>query len=329
MLFRSIPLTPIVNNDQPLQNFGELTNGLQPVSNDFISPTVDYSTPAVGEMQINSDVTTEQINKSIFPTADSLLKPNEEKIQSNINLDDEVKPADEGKFFFAPIEEEEDKNMEKPLATNPFEFNVSSDFQPTLNSNFQDQPELNVSLDTVSQFSDPQVINHPIQTENPVNQFGLPLQNNNTQSVYTPVVESLQAVPSVQQPTTYANYNTEPVQTYTTFEQPKVQNYSFNYTPENNIEPLPQPVIPHQPTVQPMVYQFNQPAMQQSTYTQPAMAAPNQIAQPIPQSNEKNINNALEAIKECVGKIKNLGFNVNTEDFDFENIYQIMFRIEK
>ena len=23
------------------------------------------------------------------------------------------------------------------------------------------------------------------------------------------------------------------------------------------------------------------------------------------------------------------GFNVNTEDFDFENMYQIMFRIEK
>ena len=38
---------------------------------------------------------------------------------------------------------------------------------------------------------------------------------------------------------------------------------------------------------------------------------------------------AYDAIKECVQKIKALGFNVNTEDFDFENMYQIMFRIEK
>jgi hypothetical protein len=38
---------------------------------------------------------------------------------------------------------------------------------------------------------------------------------------------------------------------------------------------------------------------------------------------------AYAAIKECVQKIQALGFNVNTEDFDFENMYQIMFRIEK
>ena len=45
--------------------------------------------------------------------------------------------------------------------------------------------------------------------------------------------------------------------------------------------------------------------------------------------SNKNMNLAMDAIKECVNKIKSLGFNVNTEDFDFENMYQIMFRIEK
>lgn len=44
---------------------------------------------------------------------------------------------------------------------------------------------------------------------------------------------------------------------------------------------------------------------------------------------EKDINTAMLAIKECESKLKRLGFNVNTEDFDFENMYQIMFRIEK
>ena len=75
----------------------------------------------------------------------------------------------------------------------------------------------------------------------------------------------------------------------------------------------PQQVVPTQTMIPPA----DQNNMNMASFMNQSMMMQPQMAQPT-----KNINMAYAAIKECVQKIQALGFNVNTEDFDFENMYQ-------
>lgn len=206
-------------------------------------------------------------NFNIFPTDAPVLKQTDAPRNSVIDEPDDLQP---GKFFNLPIEEEEDKNEEIKLASNPFEFNVNGDIS-NMTLNTEGQPKLK-TLDDISQFQEP--VNNTMPSmmnqnntyftpsNNPVNQFGLPVQ----------------------------------------------ENYNYN----GNMQ-----VTPTQTTIPPMESNPNM-----ASYMGNTMMS-NQLP------SNKNMNLAMDAIKECVNKIKQLGFNVNTEDFDFENMYQIMFRIEK
>lgn len=214
-------------------------------------------------------------NIDILPTDGPILRPTQPPRNSNIELEPELQP---GKFFNLPIEEEIDKNQEVPLESNPFEFNVNGD-PSNMTLNTEGQPRLK-TLDEVSQFQEPSydqsfnqmpsMMNQQNSfinpNNNPVNQFGLPVQEN--------------------------------------------YNNGFNYN--SNMQ-----VMPNQTQIPPMETQQNMASFMGNTMMS------NQLP------SNKNMNLAMDAIKECVNKIKSLGFNVNTEDFDFENMYQIMFRIEK
>ena len=214
-------------------------------------------------------------NIDILPTDGPILRPTQPPRNSNIELEPELQP---GKFFNLPIEEEVDKNQEVPLESNPFEFNVNGD-PSNMTLNTEGQPRLK-TLDEVSQFQEPSydqsfnqmpsMMNQQNSfinpNNNPVNQFGLPVQEN--------------------------------------------YNNGFNYN--SNMQ-----VMPNQTQIPPMETQQNMASFMGNTMMS------NQLP------SNKNMNLAMDAIKECVNKIKSLGFNVNTEDFDFENMYQIMFRIEK
>ena len=214
-------------------------------------------------------------NIDILPTDGPILRPTQPPRNSNVELEPELQP---GKFFNLPIEEEVDKNQEVPLESNPFEFNVNGD-PSNMTLNTEGQPRLK-TLDEVSQFQEPSydqsfnqmpsMMNQQNSfinpNNNPVNQFGLPIQEN--------------------------------------------YNNGFNYN--SNMQ-----VMPNQTQIPPMETQQNMASFMGNTMMS------NQLP------SNKNMNLAMDAIKECVNKIKSLGFNVNTEDFDFENMYQIMFRIEK
>ena len=214
-------------------------------------------------------------NIDILPTDGPILRPTQPPRNSNVELEPELQP---GKFFNLPIEEEVDKNQEVPLESNPFEFNVNGD-PSNMTLNTEGQPRLK-TLDEVSQFQEPSydqsfnqmpsMMNQQNSfinpNNNPVNQFGLPIQEN--------------------------------------------YNNGFNYN--SNMQ-----VMPNQTHIPPMETQQNMASFMGNTMMS------NQLP------SNKNMNLAMDAIKECVNKIKSLGFNVNTEDFDFENMYQIMFRIEK
>ena len=244
----AVDINSIINNDN---------------NDGFVSPSNN-----VNNFDMNGNI-------DILPTDGPILRPTQPPRNSNVELEPELQP---GKFFNLPIEEEVDKNQEVPLESNPFEFNVNGD-PSNMTLNTEGQPKLK-TLDEVSQFQEPtydqsfnqmpSMMNQQNSfinpNNNPVNQFGLPIQEN--------------------------------------------YNNGFNYN--SNMQ-----VMPNQTQIPPMETQQNMASFMGNTMMS------NQLP------SNKNMNLAMDAIKECVNKIKSLGFNVNTEDFDFENMYQIMFRIEK
>ena len=244
----AVDINSIINNDN---------------NDGFVSPSNN-----VNNFDMNGNI-------DILPTDGPILRPTQPPRNSNVELEPELQP---GKFFNLPIEEEIDKNQEVPLESNPFEFNVNGD-PSNMTLNTEGQPKLK-TLDEVSQFQEPtydqsfnqmpSMMNQQNSfinpNNNPVNQFGLPIQEN--------------------------------------------YNNGFNYN--SNMQ-----VMPNQTQIPPMETQQNMASFMGNTMMS------NQLP------SNKNMNLAMDAIKECVNKIKSLGFNVNTEDFDFENMYQIMFRIEK
>ena len=244
----AVDINSIINNDN---------------NDGFVSPSNN-----VNNFDMNGNI-------DILPTDGPILRPTQPPRNSNVELEPELQP---GKFINLPIEEEIDKNQEVPLESNPFEFNVNGD-PSNMTLNTEGQPKLK-TLDEVSQFQEPtydqsfnqmpSMMNQQNSfinpNNNPVNQFGLPIQEN--------------------------------------------YNNGFNYN--SNMQ-----VMPNQTQIPPMETQQNMASFMGNTMMS------NQLP------SNKNMNLAMDAIKECVNKIKSLGFNVNTEDFDFENMYQIMFRIEK
>ena len=54
-----------------------------------------------------------------------------------------------------------------------------------------------------------------------------------------------------------------------------------------------------------------------------------EIEQNTPINEGKNIKNAINSAREEARKIENMGFNVDTEEFDFEDMYQIIIKIKK
>ena len=285
----------IEKNAVDISNFGSVG---------FNEPNNNYGMMNNNDSVYNIDQ--ELNNVEIFPTDVPILRPagNEQTVKV-IEEEEEMKP---GKFFSLPLEDEEDKNVEAQLESNPFEFNVPNNMENMMSLNLEGQPVLK-TLDDVSQFKEEpapvnQFFNSSLMNDNsnqfnsmnninnPVNQFGLPIQE--------------QFAPNMaQQPNSMM--------------QPQTNMYG----PTMGYDFGQQQIMPTQ-TMIPPVEQAN-PNM--ASYMNQSMMMQHPMMMQQPQT--KNINMAYDAIKECVQKIKALGFNVNTEDFDFENMYQIMFRIEK
>ncbi len=49
----------------------------------------------------------------------------------------------------------------------------------------------------------------------------------------------------------------------------------------------------------------------------------------VPETNTGNINEALAVVRECASKLEQMGYVVDTDEFDFSDMYQVIFKIEK
>ncbi|MBQ2409448.1 MAG: ParB/RepB/Spo0J family partition protein [Bacilli bacterium] len=309
-----IPLS--ANNlgiEEPLVNMPSYDNSINPGFMDIDKiekQAVDISNFGQSNMSAPSFTNDEPVynidqelnNVEIFPTDVPILRPSAS--EGNVQDFEEKKEIQPGKFFSLPVEDEVDKNKELELETNPFEFNVPNNSENMMTLNLEGQPQLK-TLDEVSQFKEDPVSNNQFFTSSLMNEQNNMMNsmnnaNNPVNQFGLPVQEAF--APQMPQ---------QPVQ-----QQPSIpmQNPSMGYGF------APQQVVPTQ-TMIPPAEQNN---MNMASYMNQSMMMQPQMAQPT-----KNINMAYAAIKECVQKIQALGFNVNTEDFDFENMYQIMFRIEK
>ncbi len=144
------------------------------------------------------------------------------------------------------------------------------------------------------------------------------------------------------QPTMDSNvnmgFNTE-VTPQPTVETPSVEPQMVNNMDVNN-------QVNPQPSVQPNFNAFNtfqQPVMNQNANTfNPTIQEPTTLSdfemnnQPIPnmqvETKEqvvKNINDAIASIRNNINSLMSMGYNIDSEEIDFEDHYQINIRIEK
>lgn len=136
----------------------------------------------------------------------------------------------------------------------------------------------------------------------------------------TPTVATMEAPTSVvEQPTIPVNNFVTNFDTNTTVEKP---------TP---IIPVnPEPLI-QTPITEPMSNQTisvpNYNELESTMYGQPTSP----IAPSIPEipTAQNNMKQAIDLIRECAAKIEALGFEIETEEYDFEDMYQAIFKINK
>ncbi len=89
-----------------------------------------------------------------------------------------------------------------------------------------------------------------------------------------------------------------------------------NITPETNTAPVE--------NVTPMV----EPAVEQSV---PAMSQPEPVTMvtPEPTTSTVNVRQAIEILRNTSSQLESLGFKVDVEEYDLENMYQMIFKINK
>ena len=143
------------------------------------------------------------------------------------------------------------------------------------------------------------------------------------------------AAPVVAEPVTPA-VPTEPV--VETPAAPTVPTEAVVEEPEQPLDldlslpQAPQPQMPTGPVTTPD-YSFlenldNEPApvsqpTMEASIPEPTVAVPNTA----PQTN--NMTQALDAIRACAENLKQLGYEVDTDEFDLENMYQVIFKVTK
>lgn len=150
--------------------------------------------------------------------------------------------------------------------------------------------------------------------------------------VETPAVETTPAVEPTPVATPAPVENVQPM-----MEQP-VQPVAFDFMQPNfdsipSTEPIVQPAAVAMPTAPAMPVE--QPAMEAPIELKPITPAfISSEDMPIPSMEapaqpKKNINEAIGIIRDCIKNLENMGFVINSEEIDFEALYQINLKIDK
>ena len=136
-------------------------------------------------------------------------------------------------------------------------------------------------------------------------------------NVASPAIAQATPLPTVEQPTVTAN------------------NFVTNF--DNNLNEKPTPIIPvnpepliQTPVTEPISNQTisvpNYNELESTMYGPVSPIAPSVPEMSVGQNNMKQV---IDIIRECSAKIEALGFEIETEEYDFEDMYQAIFKINK
>lgn len=208
----------------------------------------------------------------------------------------------------------------------------------------------------------------PTPNVNPANPFGVSMETNdaedgsaeailkpgkffNLSDLENPVTEQTQPVqetqveqtnqiltnPTVNVQPTVGVAPVSPIVEQPTVEQPieVANNFVTNF--DNNMAEKPTPIIPanpepliQTPITEPMSNQTiavpNYNELESTMYGPVSPIAPSVPEMSVGQNNMKQV---IDIIRECSSRIEALGFEIETEEYDFEDMYQAIFKINK
>ncbi len=130
--------------------------------------------------------------------------------------------------------------------------------------------------------------------------------------------------PLIQTPLVQENVQSEPVN----------QNFVTNFN-QSMVEPQvekPTPIIPVNP--EPLVQTPIMEPMSNQTISVPSYSELDaelyKTPEPVvPAATSNNLKQAIDLIRDCASKLEALGFRIETEEYDFEDMYQTIFKINK
>ena len=277
--------------------------------NDSIFATNNVVEPT---MPINNDVNFFNTNvNDIYkeqPLApmDNLLQPSNGFVAMD-NINNNVAPETDddsdgeenllvpGKFFnLMPEEDEVEKPEVKPLTSDfNFDFDINSLNNIESTSNLNTTPTLDNNVEQSNM-------------ENPFPSFDSFFNFNNLEP--TPQPKAIEPV--------LENVNTQDsvVPEVNTLEEPFKQNVEIPSIPEVNFDiPVVDPVQPN--------------TLNENMNIESNVSVPNESLQETTNSND--VNTAIKMIKDLSEQLSKMGYTVNLDEFDFENMYQVIFKINK
>ena len=122
--------------------------------------------------------------------------------------------------------------------------------------------------------------------------------------------------------------------TMPTFEVPSMPESSQNIQENNVSTPIYEVPIASSTDNIPVIDQPIEPSVNigntnVETFVAPTNNIPEQTANPTIKAAVPNMRIALNTIRECENTLEKYGFNVDVEEIDFEDSYQVIFKIEK
>ena len=313
------PMPEVINSTVPpvsLDMFKEVEDTEEPK---FTLPP-QVTNEEVNPMENIDNMTDIFVEKPLAPM-DSLLK-SDSSVETNIpaepvvSVEEEEEESNEdilvpGKFFNL-MQEEPVEEKEEPTLNNEFNFNFDmSGFNNVENTNTL-PPMDNISKET----------NTEVETnENPVNEsffnfdtfFNNELKQNKEANVQV-TEEPLMEISGVEESVTEPELTEIPV--IPTLEELPVNNFEVEPTDmfkEESQENLEIPTFEPVENVEVAI-----PELQ----TEEAVVAPEE-------ENATNIKNAIDLVREFSENLSKLGYIVDLDEFDFENMYQVIFKINK
>lgn len=355
-------LNPSIDNNQNVEHL-EIFNPSIETLNIPTSPIVDDSIPEVlptrePQVEVFSDnvfkPTPEIINSNFSPISDNTLSPVSNDIEqldfgnlnpSNINIpttpieelkieplqvNDSLNPGfmdinkieNEATDIFPPKFFEEVQNYQTPS----IEINENSNLEPLTNDENESAEDILVPGKFFNLM--PEEDNEVKPNLEPVDNFNFNLDINNLNNVEStnnlPPLESMDSIPTLDN-IMNLGFNQTNIEPQPVFDP--IKNESLN-----NEKPVPLAMDNNQyvDSIAELEISNSSSATELQTLNEPEF---NTLSQPVQFESQMNsgvnIKNAIDMIRNLSSELSKIGYVVDIEEFDFENMYQVIFKINK